>query len=126
MVSAKRFLQDEPVLGRALCLFVERFANLDDPVLQVSAHAKTDDEKIAWTLLGTALYQDLRIDEIGTLLNGLAKNYPGEKLWTLPVPKGGDIEGEIAPYRQYVEVDDISRWFEEEWFKEKYVIYVPV
>lgn len=40
--------------------------------------------------------------------------------------KGGDIEGEIAPYRQYVEVDDISRWFEEEWFKEKYVIYVPV
>jgi len=52
MVSAKRFLQDEPVLGRALRLFVERFANLDDPVLQVSAHAKTDDEKIAWTLDG--------------------------------------------------------------------------
>ena len=71
MVSAIRFLQDAPVLGRTLRLFVERFAKLDDPVLQVSAHAKTDDEKIAWTLLGTALYQDLRMDEIAALLVAL-------------------------------------------------------
>ena len=95
MVSAKRFLQDEPVLGRALRLFVERFANLDDPVLQVSAHAKTDGEKIAWTLLGTALYQDLRMDEIAALLVALCRKFPGDKLWTLPVPKGGDIEAAV-------------------------------
>lgn len=93
MVSSKRFLQDEPVLGRALRLFVDRFSNLDDPVLQVAGKLADDNSKIAWTLLGTALYQDLRIDEIGALLSGLAKKYPGEKLWTLPVPKGGDIEG---------------------------------
>ena len=92
MVSSKRFLQDEPVLGRALCLFVECFSNLDDPVLQVAGKFADDNSKIAWTLLGTALYQDLRIDEIGALLSGLAKKYPAEKLWTLPVPKGGDIE----------------------------------
>ena len=92
MVSSKRFLQDEPVFGRALRLFVERFANLDDPVLQVTGKLADDNSKIAWTLLGTALYQDQRMDEIGALLKGLVKKYPGEKLWTLPVPKGGDIE----------------------------------
>ena len=40
--------------------------------------------------------------------------------------KGGNIEGETAPFRRTVEVEAISRWFEEEWFKEKYVIYLPV
>lgn len=40
--------------------------------------------------------------------------------------KGGQIEAETAPFRRTVEIDDISRWFEEEWFKEKSVVYVPV
>ncbi|MBR7049102.1 MAG: 16S rRNA (guanine(527)-N(7))-methyltransferase RsmG [Prevotella sp.] len=41
------------------------------------------------------------------------------------VLKGGNIDSEIHPYRKNVEVSDISQWFKEEWFKEKYVIYVP-
>ena len=41
------------------------------------------------------------------------------------VLKGGNIDSEIHPYRKNVEVLDISQWFKEEWFKEKYVIYVP-
>lgn len=40
--------------------------------------------------------------------------------------KGGNVEGEIQPFRKYVEVTDISQWFDEEWFKEKYVIYLPI
>ena len=40
--------------------------------------------------------------------------------------KGGNVEGEIQPFRKYVEVTEISQWFEEEWFKEKYVIYLPI
>ena len=39
--------------------------------------------------------------------------------------KGGNVEGEIQPFRKYVEVTEISQWFDEEWFKEKYVIYLP-
>ncbi len=42
------------------------------------------------------------------------------------VLKGGNVDGEIHPFRKTVEVSDISQWFHEEWFKEKYVIYVPV
>ena len=42
------------------------------------------------------------------------------------VLKGGDVQVETAPFRKIVEVSDISSWFQEEWFKQKYVIYVPV
>ena len=40
--------------------------------------------------------------------------------------KGGNVDAEIHPFRKVAEVEDISRWFEEEWFKEKNVIYLPV
>ena len=40
--------------------------------------------------------------------------------------KGGNVEGEIKPFRKYAEVSEISQWFDEEWFKEKYVIYLPI
>lgn len=39
--------------------------------------------------------------------------------------KGGSVEGEIHPFRKVAEVEPISQWFEEEWFQEKNVIYVP-
>jgi len=39
--------------------------------------------------------------------------------------KGGDIQTETHPYKRIVQITDISTWFEEPWFKEKYVIYVP-
>ena len=40
--------------------------------------------------------------------------------------KGGNVEGEIQPFRKYAEVSEISQWFDEDWFKEKYVIYLPI
>ncbi len=42
------------------------------------------------------------------------------------VLKGGDVQDETTPFRNIVEVTDISNWFHEDWFKQKYVIYVPV
>ena len=39
--------------------------------------------------------------------------------------KGGNVEGEIHNFRRIAEVMKISNWFQEEWFKEKNVIYVP-
>ena len=40
--------------------------------------------------------------------------------------KGGNVENEIQPFRRTAEVIPISTWFNEEWFKEKYLIYVGV
>ena len=42
------------------------------------------------------------------------------------VLKGGDIKDEIEPFSHIVEVDEISQWFTEDWFQEKYVIYIPI
>lgn len=39
--------------------------------------------------------------------------------------KGGDLQAELHPFRNIVEQNDLSNWFDEEWFKEKHLIYLP-
>lgn len=39
--------------------------------------------------------------------------------------KGGDLQAELHPFRNIVEQTDLSTWFDEEWFKEKHLIYLP-
>ena len=92
MVSVKRFIHDEPALFKATAEFVRLFARIDDPVLAVAIREKTIEARIAWTLFGTALFQDVNYAEFVTLLRTLNEKFPGEKLWTLPVPKAQDIE----------------------------------
>ena len=92
MVSVKRFVHDEPALFKATAEFVRLFARIDDPVLTVAKQEKGVNERIAWTLLGTSLFQDVSYPEFVMLLQALNEKFPGEKLWTLPVPKAQDIE----------------------------------
>jgi 16S rRNA (guanine527-N7)-methyltransferase len=40
--------------------------------------------------------------------------------------KGGDLQEETRPYKRIVQVQALSEWFQEEWFKEKYCIYLPL
>mgnify|MGYP003517761408 FL=1 len=40
--------------------------------------------------------------------------------------KGGNVEGEMRPFKTIAEATEITNWFDEDWFKEKFVIYVPV
>ena len=40
--------------------------------------------------------------------------------------KGGELQAETQPFRNIVELADISTFFSEEWFKEKHVIYLPI
>lgn len=41
--------------------------------------------------------------------------------------KGGDLHEELRPFRNIAVVDDISQWFEEDWFKEeKKLVYIPM
>lgn len=44
----------------------------------------------------------------------------------LIVLKGGNVDSEIHPFRKTAEVTPVSRFFPQEWFKEKYVIYLPL
>jgi 16S rRNA (guanine527-N7)-methyltransferase len=40
--------------------------------------------------------------------------------------KGGDLQSELQPFRHIVDTAELSQWFSEEWFKEKFVIYLPL
>ena len=40
--------------------------------------------------------------------------------------KGGVLQAETQPYRRIVMTQALSEWFSEEWFKEKYCIYLPL
>ena len=40
--------------------------------------------------------------------------------------KGGDLQAEISKFRNIVELTELSVFFDEEWFKEKYIIYLPI
>lgn len=42
------------------------------------------------------------------------------------VLKGGDLTEELKPFSKTIEQEEISTWFNEDWFKEKYVIYLPL
>ena len=92
MVSVERFIHDEPALFAATAEFVRLFARVGDPVLKVACHGEDARARIAWTLLGTALFQDISYPEFTLLLQSLYERFPGEKLWTLPVPKASDID----------------------------------
>ncbi len=64
------------------------------------------------------------------LMKIVRKNIGGKQQNSLPngviVLKGGNIENEIRPFKHLIETLEISSFFEEEWFKEKNVIYLPV
>lgn len=63
------------------------------------------------------------------LMKIVKKNIAPNQHNTLPngviVLKGGNLNDELKPYKKIVEKTELSQWFDEEWFKEKYLIYVP-
>lgn len=63
------------------------------------------------------------------LMKIIKKNFLKEGKNSLPngliCLKGGNVEGEMKPYRKIAEAMEISSWFKDDWFKEKFVIYVP-
>lgn len=64
------------------------------------------------------------------LVKLVRKNISHEQHNALPngliVLKGGELQAEIRPFHNIVEVTDLSTVFPTEWFKEKRVIYLPL
>lgn len=40
--------------------------------------------------------------------------------------KGGNVAEEVKPFKNIADITDISTIFNEEWFKQKYLIYIPL
>ena len=63
------------------------------------------------------------------LMKIVKKNIASDQHNVLPngviVLKGGNLNEELKPYKNIAEKIELSQWFDEEWFKEKYLIYVP-
>lgn len=63
------------------------------------------------------------------LMKIVKKNIASDQHNVLPngviVLKGGNLDEELKPYKNIAEKIELSQWFKEEWFKEKYLIYVP-
>ena len=95
MASVKRFIHDEPSLFKASQAFVAMLFKCADPIVYVACKMQDKNERIAWTLLGSALFQDRSYPDILRLLSNLYAQFPGGKLWTLPVPKASDIESVV-------------------------------
>ncbi|SHE53704.1 16S rRNA (guanine(527)-N(7))-methyltransferase RsmG [Dysgonomonas macrotermitis] len=67
---------------------------------------------------------------LGELVKIIKKNVSHEQRNPLPngliCLKGGELEGEVAPFRKYAEIDDLKSFFSEEFFETKKVVYLPL
>lgn len=68
--------------------------------------------------------------QLPDLVKIVSKNISHQQKGALPngliCLKGGDVETECSPYRRIAEINAISNWFDDEWFKDKYLIYLPL
>lgn len=64
------------------------------------------------------------------LVKIIKKNISKEQRNALPngliCLKGGNLEGELKPFKKTAEADDLSMFFEEEYFKTKKIVYVLI
>ncbi len=89
------------------------------------AHLRGEDEKGQYDFIVSRAVMPLP-----DLVKIVKKNIAKEQQNALPngiiCLKGGNLDAELQPYRKLVEKAELSQWFSEEWFKEKYVIYLPL
>ena len=88
------------------------------------AHLRGEEEKGKFDFIVSRAVMPLH-----DLIKLVKKNIACDQHNVLPngviVLKGGNLEGELMPYKRIAEKTELSLWFEEDWFKEKYLIYVP-
>lgn len=64
------------------------------------------------------------------LVKIVRKNISNEQKNALPngiiCLKGGNLEGELQTFRKVVDVDDLSTFFDEEFFETKKIVYLPI
>ena len=91
----------------------------------VAEHLRGEDEKGHYDFVVSRAVMPLP-DLVKIVRKNISKNQRNAMMNGVICLKGGNVDGEIHPFRRNAEVADISQWFQEEWFQEKNVIYVPV
>lgn len=62
-------------------------------------------------------------DLVKILKKNISKVQNNANLNGIFVLKGGNINAEILPFQNKVELTEINTWFKDDWFENKYVIY---
>ena len=90
----------------------------------LSAHIRGEEEKGKFDFIVSRAVMPLP-----DLMKIIKKNIATDQHNVLPngviVLKGGNLDKELKPYKNIAEKTELSQWFDEEWFKEKYLIYAP-
>jgi len=88
-------------------------------------HLRGEDEKGTYDFVVSRAVMPLP-DLMKIVRKNIGKKHNNAMMNGVFVLKGGNVDGEIHPFRKNAEVTALSNWFSEEWFNEKYLIYVPV
>ena len=89
------------------------------------AHLRGEDEKGKYDFIVSRAVMSL-LDLVKIVKKNIAKEQQNALPNGVICLKGGHLDAELQPYRKLVEKAELSQWFDEEWFKEKYVIYLPL
>ncbi len=88
-------------------------------------HLRGEDEKGTYDFVVSRAVMPLP-DLMKIVRKNIGKKHNNAMMNGVFVLKGGNVDSEIHPFRKSAEVTALSNWFSEEWFNEKYLIYVPV
>ena len=88
-------------------------------------HRRGEDEKGTYHFVVSRAVMPLP-DLVRLIRKNIAKDQHNALPNGLLCLKGGDLQSETQPFRKIVQLNDLSQWFGEEWFKEKYLIYLPL
>lgn len=90
----------------------------------VAEHLRGEDEKGKFDFIVSRAVMPLP-----DMMKIVRKNISKEQRNAMPngifCLKGGDLQAEVSPFRRIVEQTDLSSYFDEEWFREKHLIYLP-
>lgn len=97
------------------------FIGLDNILPQ---HIRGEEEKGKFDFIVSRAVMPLP-DLMKIVKKNIAKDHHNALPNGVIVLKGGNLEEEIKPFRKIAEQIELTQWFEEEWFKEKYLLYLP-
>ena len=90
-----------------------------------TAHQRGEVEKGKFDFIVSRAVMPLP-DLVNIVRKNISKNQHNSIANGIITLKGGDLTAELKPYHKIIEVTPISQFFDEEWFREKSVIYLPM
>ena len=82
-----RWEKENPDIMQATKEFVHLFQSVPDPIVDIAKKAETEEARIAWCLLGCALFQEISFPTFRRVFGALFEAYPQDRLWEFPLPE---------------------------------------